>query len=346
MKAFIMAAGIGTRLRPLTYHIPKPLVPIINTPVIGHLMKNLVAHGIEKIVVNLHYYPKMIVKYLGDGKKWGVEIKYSYEKTLLGTAGGVKLQEKFFNDTFVVTSGDGLSDINFTKLVKFHKQKKAIATVALKEISAKLDYGLVIINKDFKVKNFLEKPSWESIYSNLVNTGIYVFEPEIFKYIPKNKFYDFGHDLLPLLVSKGLAVYGYVMSEYWCDVGNLQEYRNAQRDCLDGKINITISGEQIEPGVWVGKNTKLSSSVKLVPPVVIGDNVVIGKQCIIGDYTVVGNMTRFGDYVKVKDSILWSKVTVKSNVSLNSCIIGNSATVSESITMFEGTVIEIKQKHK
>ncbi|MFQ3579731.1 MAG: nucleotidyltransferase family protein [Bacteroidales bacterium] len=177
MKAFVMAAGIGTRLRPLTYHIPKPLVPIVNIPVIGHLMRNLSEHGINKIMANLHYYPNLITSYLNEGKRWDLEIKYSYEKNLLGTAGGVKLQEKFFDDTFIVTSADGLSDINFTKLIKYHKAKRAIATIALKSIDVKLEYGVVETDKRFKIRKFIEKPFWGDVYSDYVNTGIYVLEP-------------------------------------------------------------------------------------------------------------------------------------------------------------------------
>jgi len=342
MKAFVMAAGIGTRLRPLTYSIPKPLVPIVNLPVIGHLINNLAKNGINQIVVNLHYYPKLISSYISDGEKWGVKIKYSYEKKLLGTAGGVKLQEKFFDDTFIVTSGDGLSDINFKKLIKFHKEKKALATIVLKPIDAKLEYGVVEIDENNIIKNFYEKPSWNEVFSNLVNTGIYVFEPEIFKYIPKNKFYDFGKDLLPKLVKKSLSVYGYIMEEYWCDVGNLSEYRKAQRDCLDGKVKVKIPAKEIKEKIWVGKNTKLPNSLKINPPCIIGDNVSIGENCFFDSYTVIGNNCIIGNNVKIRDSVLWNDVVVSSNVSLSSCIIGSFAKVSESISMFDGTIINIE----
>ncbi|MFN3551299.1 MAG: NDP-sugar synthase, partial [Endomicrobiia bacterium] len=170
MKAFVMAAGIGTRLRPLTYAIPKPLVPIVNIPVIGHLMCNLEKYNIKNIMVNLHYYPELITSYLSTLKNLDIKIKYSFEKKLLGTAGGVKFQEKFFDKTFVVTSADGLSDINFDKLMKFHKEKKSLATIVLKPIDARLDYGVVILDKNNLVKNFYEKPSWKDVFSNLVNT--------------------------------------------------------------------------------------------------------------------------------------------------------------------------------
>ncbi|MEN3013915.1 MAG: NDP-sugar synthase [Endomicrobiia bacterium] len=341
MKAFIMAAGLGTRLRPLTYYLPKPLVPIVNIPAIGHLMNSLKKYSIKEVIVNLHYYPELITSYLSDGNKWKIKIKYSYEKKLLGTAGGVKLKEKFFDSTFLVVSADGISDINFKKVIEFHRQKKSIATVVLKPVDIKLEYGVVEINSESKIINFYEKPSLNEIFTNLVNTGIYVFEPKIFKYIPKNRFYDFGSQLLPKLVKSGLPIYGYVTKEYWCDVGNLIEYKKAQHDCLDGKLKIKIPAKQIIDKVWVGKNTFLPKNIKIHPPCLIGDNVKIGDNCIIGSYTIIGNNCNLGNCVKIYDSILWDNVTVKSNVNLNSCIIASNAVVVDSITMFDGTIINI-----
>jgi mannose-1-phosphate guanylyltransferase/phosphomannomutase len=343
MKVFIMAAGLGTRLRPLTYSIPKPLVPIVNTPVIGHLMNNLKKYNMKDVVVNLHYQPELIKEYLeNNNKKWKMNIIYSFEKKLYGTAGGVKLKEDLFDKNFVVTSGDGLSSINFEKLVEYHKKKKAIATIALKPVDLKLEYGVVCVDNRNKITDFLEKPSLNKIFSNFVNTGIYVFEPVIFKYIPKNRFYDFGTQLLPKLVKFSLPVYGYIMDEYWCDVGNLSEYKKAHYDCLDGKIKVEIQARQIKKGIWVGKNTLIHNQIKCEPPCIIGDNVKIGKNCIIGKYSVIGNNCIIGNNVKIYDSIIWDNVVVKSNVKLNSCIIGNNAVVTENITMFEGTILNIE----
>lgn len=337
-----MAAGLGTRLRPLTYSLPKPLIPIVNVPSIGHLMNNLKKYNIKEVVINLHYFPELITSFLEDGKKWKIKIHYSYEKKLMGTAGGVKLKERFFKDTFMVLSADGISDINLKKVIKFHKKKKAIATVVLKPVDIKLEYGIVEINQDYKIVNFYEKPSLSQIFTtNLVNTGIYVFEPEIFKYIPKGKFYDFGSQLLPKLVKLSLPIYGYITTEYWCDVGNLSEYRKAQHDCLEGKIKIKIPAKEIAPRIWVGKNTVIPKSTTLFPPCLIGDNVKIGNNCVIDKYTIIGNNCNIGNNVKIYDSILWDNVIVKSNVNLNSCIIASSAVVSDSITMFDGTIINL-----
>lgn len=341
MKAFIMAAGLGTRLRPLTYSLPKPLIPIANVPSIGHLMNNLRKYNIKEVVVNLHYFPELITSFLSDGKKWGIKVLYSYEKKLLGTAGGVKLKEKFFKETFLVLSADGISDINLKKVIDFHKSKKALATVVLKSVNIKIDYGVVEIDKDNRIINFYEKPSLDKIFTNLVNTGIYVFEPEVFKYIPKGRFYDFGSQLLPKLSRLSLPIYGYVTDEYWCDVGNLSEYRRAQHDCLEGKIKIKIPARQIADKIWVGKNTVIPEKTKLIPPCLIGDNVKIGNNCVIDKYTIIGNNCSIGNNVKIFDSILWDNVIVKSNVNLNSCVIASSAVVADSITMFDGTIINL-----
>lgn len=342
MKAFVMAAGLGTRLRPLTYSVPKPLVPIVNVPVIGYLMQNLSKSGVKEIIVNLHYRPELIKSFLGNGSKWGLKINYSYEEKLLGTAGGVKLKRNFFKETFLVTSGDGLTDLDFKNVVKYHKEKKAIATVVLKPVKMQLEYGVVEVDSYNRIVNFYEKPSLDKIFTNLVNTGIYVFEPEVFKYIPDNKFYDFGSQLLPKLVKQNLPIYGYITDKYWCDVGNLSEYKKANHDCIDGKINVKIQGKQILKKIWIGKNTVLPKSVKFKAPCVIGNNVRLGENCMIGEYTVIGNNCIIGDNVRIYDSILWDNVIVRTNVKLNSCIIANNAVVSESISMFDGTVLNVE----
>ncbi len=342
MKAFVMAAGLGTRLRPLTYSVPKPLVPIVNVPVIGYLMQNLSKSGVKEVIINLHYRPELVRSFLGNGSKWGLKVNYSYEEKLLGTAGGVKLKQSFFKETFIVTSGDGLTDLDFKKAVKYHKERKAIATVVLKPVDMRIEYGVVKIDNYNRIIGFYEKPSLDKIFTNLVNTGIYIFEPEIFKYIPDKKFYDFGSQLLPKLVKQNLPVYGFIADGYWCDVGNLSEYRRANHDCIDGKVNMKIQGRQILKKIWVGEDTILPKSVKFKAPCVIGNKVKIGENCLIGEYTVIGNNCIIGDNVYIRDSILWDNVVVRTNVKLDSCIIARNAVVSESITMFDGTVLNVE----
>jgi len=342
MKAFVMAAGAGTRLRPLTYAIPKPMVPVVNKPVIYYTLENLMRHGIYNVVLNLHHYPGMIRNYFKNGAQFDMKVSYSYEKKLMGTAGGVKLMEEYFDTTFIVMSGDGLTDIDLTKAVKYHKAKKALGTMVLKPVDTKFEYGVTLTDKSGKIVKFIEKPRWSDVFANTVNTGIYIFEPEIFKYIPKGEFYDFGMQLWPELLKKKKKIYGYVMDEYWTDVGNLTEYRQGIRDALDGKIKICIPGEQIKPGIWVGKGTVIGKNVKLRAPSVIGANCFIGKNAVIGEYTTIADNSRIMNGANIKNSILWSDVEVLKNVTLDNCIIGSGAKVKEDISVFEGTVLNIE----
>jgi len=342
MKAFVMAAGAGTRLRPLTYAIPKPMVPVVNKPVIFYTLENLMRHGIHNAVLNLHHYPGMIKKYFKDGSQLGMNISYSYEKKLLGTAGGVKKMQDFFDTTFVVMSGDGLTDIDLTKAIKYHKAKKALGTMVLKAVDTKFEYGVTLTDKTGKIIKFIEKPRWSDVFANTVNTGIYIFEPEIFRHIPKGRFYDFGLQLWPELLKKKKKIYGYVMDEYWTDVGNLVEYRQGIRDALDGKIKIRIPGEQVKPGVWVGKGTVIDKKAKLIAPSVIGSYCYIGKNAVIGEYTTIADHSRISSGAKIKNSILWGNVDVLKNVNLDNCIIGRGAQVSADISVYEGTVLNIE----
>ena len=341
MKAFVLAAGAGTRLRPLTYAIPKPMVPVVNKPVLEHTVENLAHHGFTSIVMNLHAYPGTIKNHFGVGERHGLKIRYSLEKVLMGTAGGVKKVESFFDDTFVVMSGDGLTDIDLTKAIAFHKSKKALATMVLKPVDTKFDYGVTLTDLDGRIKRFIEKPRWSDVFASTVNTGIYIFEPEIFRYIPARTFYDFGSQLWPDLLSRRKRIFGYVMEEYWTDVGNLAEYKKGVRDALDRHIKVHIPGEQVKPGIWVGRGTRIAPGVRLDAPCVIGNACSIGKNAIIGKYTTIADGARIGEKAEIYNSILWERVVVSKNVHLDNCIIGNAAKVSADISVFEGAVLDV-----
>jgi mannose-1-phosphate guanylyltransferase/phosphomannomutase len=336
-----MAAGAGTRLRPLTYAIPKPMVPVVNKPVLEHTIENLAHHGFSRIIMNLHAYPAIIKNHFGTGARHGIQITYSFEKDLLGTAGGVKKMEQCFDSTFVVMSGDGLTDIDITKAIEFHKQKKALATMVLKPVDTKFDYGVTLTDKGGRIKRFIEKPRWSDVFANTVNTGIYIFEPEVFRHIPAQTFYDFGSQVWPDLLRKRKRIYGYVMDEYWTDVGNLSEYKKGVRDALDRKLKIYIPGDQDKPGIWIGKGTVIEKGVKLESPCVIGDYCFIGKNAIIGKHTTIADHTNIGEKAEIYNSILWEKVSVAKNVHLDNCIIGYEAKVSADISVFEGAVLNI-----
>ena len=342
VKAFVLAAGAGTRLRPLTYAIPKPMVPVANKPVLEHTVENLSRHGIRTMVFNLHHYPRMIREYFGKGERWNVDISYSYEPRLLGTAGGLKKVEKFFRDgTFLVMSGDGLSDINLGRVLEFHRRKKALGTMVLKAVDSRFEYGVTLTDKSGRIKKFIEKPCWSDVFSNKVNTGIYVFEPAVFKYIPKNKFYDFGKDVWPDLLRRRQPIYGIEIFDYWTDVGNLKEYRQGVRDALDGRLKINIAGQQLYPGIYVGENTKISRGARLIAPCVIGRDCHIENKAVVGPYTTLAAKCQIGQGALVSNSILWGRVRVFRGVKLDNCIIGYRGVVSSNITVYEGSVLNV-----
>lgn len=339
MKAFILAAGAGTRLRPLTFECPKPMIPLLNKPVIEHTINNLKKHNVDSIVMNLHTLPKKITDYFGDGKKFGININYSLEESLLGTAGGLKKCKKFFDSTFIVMSGDGLSNIDLTSAVEFHKKKKALATMVLKKIGMKFPYGITLTDRKNKIINFVEKPTWGSVFSDTVNTGIYVFEPEIFKYIPDG-FYDFGHDLWPKLLKLQKPIYAYLMNDYWTDIGNIDEYKQGVKDALFNKISLSINGKKLKnTEVIVDKNCIIDKTVKFIGKSVIGKNCKIGKNVVIDNGTVIGNNVQIKNDTIIKDSIIWDNTIIGAHAILCSSII--AIKVPNKLSVYNGLLFNI-----
>ncbi len=345
MKAMVMAAGIGTRLRPLTYALPKPMLMVVNRPVIEHMLYLLERSGVKEVVINLHHQPKAIKNYLKTGERLGVKIHYSYEEKIKGTAGGVRKASKHFKKTFLVVSGDGVTDIDLNKAVAFHKKKKAMATIVLSAVDTKFPYGIVLTRTNGRIRRFIEKPGWGDVFHNWVNTGIYVLEPEIFKFIPKSSEYDFGHQLFPKLVKMGQAVFGYKAPGYWCDIGDLHEYRRVHTDILEGKVGLRIPGEKIARNIWVGKGSFIDKRAKLKGPLVIGEGCHIEKYASLSEYTVLGNRSVVKKGARLRRCIVWDKAFIAKNVELSDCIIGLSANVQENISVFAGAVINVGKRH-
>ncbi|MBI3288717.1 MAG: NDP-sugar synthase [Elusimicrobia bacterium] len=342
-NAMVLAAGAGTRLRPLTYETPKPMVPVVNRPVIHHVLDNLLKHGVEEVMINLHMHPDQVRGYCGDGSRWSLKIRYSHESKLMGTAGAIKKTEAFFRGgPFFVMSGDGLSDIDLTAMWQFHRKRGSVATMAVKRVDARFDYGVTLMDSTQRIKGFLEKPSWGDVFSNKVNTGIYLFEPEVLKLMPKGKPFDFGHDLWPKLLKLKKPIYAYETDSYWCDVGNLAEYRRCQIDCLDRKAKIHIPGVERSKGVWVQEGTVVDSKAKLTAPVVIGKGCRVATGADIGPYTVVGDRAVVGAGSTLKNCILFDNVTVGADVHLTNCIIGPNGHVRENISVYEAAVLNIR----
>ncbi|MCL1971793.1 MAG: NDP-sugar synthase [Endomicrobia bacterium] len=337
MKAFVLAAGAGTRLRPLTHHIPKPMIPILGKPVLYHILNNLKEYGFNNICVNLFHYPDSITGYFKNNYM-DININYSLEKKLLGTAGAVKKQEKFFDKTFIVMSGDGLTDINLKNVLNFHKRKKALATIVLKEIDSRFEYGITIAGKDGKVKRFVEKPKFSDIFENTVNTGIYVFEPEIFNYIPNNKFFDFSMDLFPLLLKNKKKIYGYIMDEYWTDIGNILEYKKGVFDALDGKVKISMPFGK-KKGSYISKYAKIDKTAKIKGPCFINDNVYIGKNVIINPYSVISKNVKIEDNAVIEKTIIWNGSHIGKGAKLSNTIVGHKGRIPHGITLFDSIIM-------
>ncbi|MCL2334591.1 MAG: NDP-sugar synthase, partial [Endomicrobia bacterium] len=281
--------------------------------------------------------PEAVTEYFA-GRDTGVNLTFSKEKKLLGTAGAVKKNENFFDDTFVVMSGDGLTDINLKKALEFHKKSKALATIVLKRIEARFEYGITVTGKNGRVERFIEKPRWGDIFTNTVNTGIYVLEPEVFKYMPKNKFFDFSMDLFPLLLKRKKNIYGYVMEEYWTDIGNIFEYKKGIFDALDGKINIEIDG--VKSGhKYVNNSARIGKNVKISGPCFVGANVKIGDNAVIKPYSVISKNAVIGNNAEIERSVIWGGSRISRGARLSNTIVGYKSKIPAGMALFDSIIM-------
>jgi mannose-1-phosphate guanylyltransferase len=332
MKAMILAAGLGTRLRPLTNVVSKPMVQMANRPCMEHAVRLLAKHNVTDIIVNLHYMPEIIQEHFGDGNRFGVHITYSYEKELLGTAGGFKKVQQFFgNDSALIISGDALTDINLDTYHRFHKENGGIATLALKQVADPTEYG-VVIRENNRVVRFQEKPKKEEAISQLANTGIYLFQPEIFSHIPADTFYDFGRQVFPELLAGGEIINGYVMGEYWCDVGDLRVYREAHFDMLTGVVNVALPGKRFG-NIHQGDRVSIHPDTTLVGPIVLGNNCTIHEGARIFGPVILGDNTEIGKNAVIKRCILWDHVIVGAQADLSDSIIASDCLIPEGILL-------------
>ncbi|NLY42453.1 MAG: NTP transferase domain-containing protein [Clostridiaceae bacterium] len=339
MKALIMAGGEGTRLRPLTCNRPKPMVPVMNKPVMEHIINLLKKNNITDIGVTLQYMPQIIQDYFEDGSGFGVNIHYFIEDTPLGTAGSVKNAEDFLDDTFMVIRGDALTDIDLKKVIDYHDEKKAMATLVLTRVDKPLEYGVVVTDADGRITRFLEKPSWSEVFSDTVNTGIYILQPEVLDYFEKGEMFDFSKDLFPLLLKKDKPLFGYVTSDYWCDIGDLAAYQQCHFDILDGKVNIQIDAEQIDKGIWVEKGVNIEEGAIINGPVLIGANTTIKKNAEISSYVVIGSDNIIHENASLKKSIIWKGNIIGKGAQLRGCTLCSKVQVKEHSSIFEQSVV-------
>jgi mannose-1-phosphate guanylyltransferase/phosphomannomutase len=341
MKAVVMAGGEGSRLRPLTSNQPKPLVPVGNVPIMEHILTLLKRHGITDVVATLHYLADEIQGTFGDGSEFGVHMEYSIEDTPLGTAGSVKQAEHLLrgDDPFLIVSGDALTDCDLGKALEFHREKGSLATLILYRVPTPLDFGVVITDDEGRVVRFLEKPGWSEVFSDSVNTGMYILEPEIFDMMTSGRNYDWSRDIFPRLLEEGKPMYGYVMDGYWGDVGSLQQYREAQEDLMSGKADLPVKYPDRGERTFIGEGVFIDETAEIVPPVIIGDNCKIKRGAVVGPYTVLGDQVLVEEEAAVERSVVWDGAYVGANASVRSAVVGSRATIKMDCVISEDAVV-------
>ncbi len=337
MKAIIMAGGEGSRLRPLTCDCPKPMVSLFDKPVMHYAVELLKRHGVREIAATLQYLPDRVKDYFSDGAHMDVSMRWYTEKHPLGTAGSVKQAQDFLDETFVVLSGDGVTDCDLTAALRMHCASNALATIVLKRVENPLEYGVVITDEHGRITRFVEKPGWGEVFSDTVNTGIYILEPEVLEYIPSDRPYDFGRELFPTLLEKNLPLYGCEMQGYWCDIGDISAYIKAHMDAMNGLINLPIN---IRPsGIYRAGSARIECGVRMEAPCFIGENALIRAGAHIGAYSVIGAGCVLGENVGIKRSILWNRVRAGAGAQLRGCVLSDNVRMGEGSSAFEESVI-------
>ena len=339
MRAVVMAGGQGSRLRPLTINRPKPMVPLVNKPVIVHILELLRRHGITDVVVTLQYMADLVEDYFGDGSSMGMQMDYSVEEVPLGTAGSVKNAQQFLDDTFIVISGDAVTDFDLGAIIESHKSRKAMATLTLYRVPNPLDYGVVILGADGRIQEFQEKPSWGEVISDTVNTGIYVLEPQVLDYFEAGQSFDFSKDLFPILLEKGDALCGFVSGGYWCDVGNIEEYMRASRDLLHGRVRTDPFGKDIGGNVWCGDNVEIAPDAQLYGPVYLGKGVKVKGGVLIQGPSVVRDYSVLDNRAHIDRSVVWRNSYVGEGVELRGAIVCRQCSIKSKAVVLEGAVV-------
>jgi mannose-1-phosphate guanylyltransferase / phosphomannomutase len=339
MKAVVMAGGEGTRLRPLTSNQPKPMVSIVGKPCMEHILELLREHGMSEVIVTVAFLPQAIRGYFGDGESLGLEIGYSVEESPLGTAGSVRLAAKQLDETFLVISGDALCDVDLSELVAFHKEHGAAVTIGLKSVDNPLEFGIVVTDDEGKIERFLEKPSWGQVFSDTINTGIYVLEPEVLKHVPSDRPFDFSKELFPYLLEMGRPLYGYVMDGYWQDIGNLDQFRQANFDALDEKVRLNIPGIRIRGNVWLGEGVEVSDLEQIEGPAYLGNYCRIAEGATVGEYSVLSNSVTLRERTRTTRSVIDASTHVGRSSLIEGAIVGRACDIRGHVRIHEGVAI-------
>lgn len=341
MKAVVMAGGEGSRLRPLTLQRPKPMIPLVNRVVAAHIAELLRHNRIADVVVTLQYHAEDLQNYFGDGHGFGINIQYSVEQRPLGTAGSIKYAAPVLgtDEPFLVVSGDALTDFNLQNILEFHKRVGALATLTLARVPNPLEYGVIALNDDGRIQEFIEKPSWGQVISDTVNTGIYVLSPELLDEIEPDTPIDFSRDLFPRLLERGAPLYGYVANGYWTDVGTFEEYHKATADILTGKVDVGQIGQTWREGIYVEEDVQIAEDAELYPPIFIGRGARIRSGAVIHGPTVIRPHASIDNRAHIDRSIIWHNVYIGQAVELRGAIIAARSSIGARAVVFEGAVI-------
>ena len=340
MRAVVMAGGEGTRLRPMTANAPKPLLPVAGRPIMEHVLRLLRRHGFDETVVTVQYLASLVRTHFGDGEELGMHLSYATEGRPLGTAGSVKNAESALrDDAFVVLSGDALTDVDLTALVAAHRARGALVTACLARVPDPLEFGIVVTDDEQRVERFLEKPTWGEVFTDTVNTGIYVMEPEVFDAVAPGERVDWAADVFPALIARGAPVHGWVAGGYWEDVGTQESYLRAQADVLDRRVEVEMPGTEVSPGVWLGEGAEVDPSAELRGPLCLGDFAKVEAGASLGPYTVLGKNVLVRSGAVLERAVVHDNALVGAQVGLRGCVIGKGTDVLRGAHVEEGAVV-------
>ncbi|MGZ6728403.1 MAG: sugar phosphate nucleotidyltransferase, partial [Gaiellaceae bacterium] len=340
MKAVVMAGGEGTRLRPLTSNQPKPMVPVVGKPCMEHILDLLRKHGIDEVIVTLAFMPQAIRSYFGDGESLGLSIEYSVEESPLGTAGSVRLAgTERLDETFLVISGDALCDVDLTALLAAHRGTDAAVTIGLKSVENPLDFGIVVTDEDGRIERFLEKPSWSQVFSDTINTGIYVVEPECLRHIPDDRPYDFSKELFPLLLEMGRPLHGHVFDGYWQDIGNLEQFRQANFDALDERVKLDIPGIRLRGNIWLGEGVEVDDLASIEGPAFVGNYCRIAPDASVGAYSVLSASVTLLERARTDRCVIDAATHVGRSARIEGAVVGRNCDIRAHAHVQEGAAI-------
>jgi len=339
MKAVVMAGGEGTRLRPLTSNQPKPMVPIVGKPCMEHILELLKQHGFDEVVVTVAFMPQAIRSYFGDGEALGLAIEYSVEESPLGTAGSVRLASGVLDEPFIVISGDALCDVDLSAIVRTHQEKGAAVTIGLKSVDNPLEFGIVVTDEEGRIERFLEKPSWGQVFSDTANTGIYVLDPEVLRHVPADRPFDFSKELFPLLLEMGRPLYGHVLEGYWQDIGNLDQFLQANFDALDERVRLDVPGIRLRGNIWLGEGVEVDDLASIEGPSVVGNYCRIAPDASVGAYSVLSASVTLLERARTERSVIDASTHIGRSARVEGAVVGRNCDIRAHVQINEGAAI-------